>query len=207
MSRGTRQRSVRVEDELWTAAKDVADENDDNLSDIIRAALKDYIAANKGAGTIMDHLKTIAAARRAAANLLATKLTPAQQQSVVDIMNAMQDLNTLYWDNVSTIGGEVTITPAALDAAAYEISAVDYPNYEPDLNRARTVLEAARPHLKAQKPFPNIEFAARALQANTNDSPANSKDWDDMTWEEREPWRDRALMVIKASADWDGEAC
>lgn len=42
---------------------------------------------------------------------------------------------------------EIIITPKALDAAAYEISAVDYPNYEPDLDRARVVLEAALPHL------------------------------------------------------------
>lgn len=39
------------------------------------------------------------------------------------------------------------ITDAALTAAAWEISAVDYPDYEPDLERARLVLEAALPHV------------------------------------------------------------
>lgn len=43
MSRGTRQRNFRCEDELWEEAKEAADERGDNLSDIIRQALTTYI--------------------------------------------------------------------------------------------------------------------------------------------------------------------
>jgi hypothetical protein len=46
----------------------------------------------------MTHAWTIDAARQGFDDLLASDLTEAQQQRVVDIMNAMQDLNTLYWD-------------------------------------------------------------------------------------------------------------
>jgi hypothetical protein len=43
----------------------------------------------------------------------------------------------------------MNISDEALVAAAWEISAVDYPNYEPDLEVARKVLEAAAPHIAA----------------------------------------------------------
>jgi len=40
---GTTRRSVRVEDAIWDAAKQAAHERGDNLSEIIRAALRAYI--------------------------------------------------------------------------------------------------------------------------------------------------------------------
>lgn len=43
VSKGTTRRAVRVDDELWTAAQAVAAERGENLSDIIRAALRAYI--------------------------------------------------------------------------------------------------------------------------------------------------------------------
>lgn len=43
MSKGTTRRAVRVDDELWGAALAVAAERDENLSDIIRDALRAYI--------------------------------------------------------------------------------------------------------------------------------------------------------------------
>ena len=43
MSRGTKQRNFRAEDELWDKAQEVAKERGDNLSDVIRAALWQYI--------------------------------------------------------------------------------------------------------------------------------------------------------------------
>jgi hypothetical protein len=44
MSRGTKQRGFRCEDELWDRAKEVADKRGDKLSDILRQALIDYIS-------------------------------------------------------------------------------------------------------------------------------------------------------------------
>ena len=43
VSKGTKVRTVRIEDGLWNEAKEVAAENGDNLSDVIRAALVEYI--------------------------------------------------------------------------------------------------------------------------------------------------------------------
>lgn len=43
MSKGTKVRTVRVEDELWDASKAKADENAQNLSDIMREALRRYL--------------------------------------------------------------------------------------------------------------------------------------------------------------------
>ena len=43
MSKGTKVRTVRVEDELWIPAQEKAKKNDDNLSDIMRAALRAYL--------------------------------------------------------------------------------------------------------------------------------------------------------------------
>jgi len=39
----TTQRSIRVDDTLWTPAQAIAAERGENLSDIIRQALRDYI--------------------------------------------------------------------------------------------------------------------------------------------------------------------
>lgn len=44
---GTRLRNVRVPDELWEAAKAVAEERGESLSDIIRAALASYVEQSK----------------------------------------------------------------------------------------------------------------------------------------------------------------
>lgn len=43
MSKGTIHRTVRIEDELWAAAKAKADAEGVNLSEVIRAALRAYV--------------------------------------------------------------------------------------------------------------------------------------------------------------------
>lgn len=43
MSRGTPHRAVRVDDELWDAAKAKAEERGESLSDVIREALRQYV--------------------------------------------------------------------------------------------------------------------------------------------------------------------
>ena len=43
MSKGTTKRAVRVEDALWLPALTLAEERGDNLSDIIRNALRAYV--------------------------------------------------------------------------------------------------------------------------------------------------------------------
>ena len=43
MSKGTKARAVRVDDALWEAAQAKAAENGDNLSAVIRDALRQYI--------------------------------------------------------------------------------------------------------------------------------------------------------------------
>lgn len=48
MSKGTTRRAVRIDDELWGAALAVAAERGENLSDIIRAALRAYIDESRG---------------------------------------------------------------------------------------------------------------------------------------------------------------
>lgn len=48
----------------------------------------------------MSQATAIDAARIARDKLLASDLTPEQQQLVLDLENAMQDLNTAYWDRV-----------------------------------------------------------------------------------------------------------
>jgi len=40
-------RAVRVDPELWEKARTIADKNDDNLSSIIRDALRTYIQENE----------------------------------------------------------------------------------------------------------------------------------------------------------------
>lgn len=36
-------RSIRVPEKLWEAAKNIADEHDENISDVVREALERYI--------------------------------------------------------------------------------------------------------------------------------------------------------------------
>lgn len=43
LSKGTTRRSVRIPDETWDAALVIATKNGDNLSDIMREALEQYI--------------------------------------------------------------------------------------------------------------------------------------------------------------------
>jgi len=43
MSKGTTRRTVRIEDRLWDKAKELADKNGDNLSDVLRRALVEYV--------------------------------------------------------------------------------------------------------------------------------------------------------------------
>lgn len=43
MSKGTKVRTVRVEDEIWLPAQEKAKKNNQNLSDIMRAALRAYL--------------------------------------------------------------------------------------------------------------------------------------------------------------------
>lgn len=43
MTRGTTRRTIRIEDELWEAAQAKAKEQGDNLSMIIRDALRQYL--------------------------------------------------------------------------------------------------------------------------------------------------------------------
>lgn len=43
MSKGTKVRTVRIDDALWDAAKAKAKSNNDDLSAIMRAALQDYV--------------------------------------------------------------------------------------------------------------------------------------------------------------------
>lgn len=47
MSKGTTARNVRISDELWAKAKAAAEERGDNLSEIIRQALTEYIKQNE----------------------------------------------------------------------------------------------------------------------------------------------------------------
>lgn len=43
---GTTLRNFRADDELWAAAKDVATERHESLSEVLRAALAEYVEAN-----------------------------------------------------------------------------------------------------------------------------------------------------------------
>lgn len=40
-------RSLRVPEKLWDAAKEKADEREENVSDVIRAALEQYVAGHR----------------------------------------------------------------------------------------------------------------------------------------------------------------
>ncbi len=43
MTAGTRKRGIRIPDELWNQARTTAAEHGDNLSEIIRQALVEYV--------------------------------------------------------------------------------------------------------------------------------------------------------------------
>jgi predicted HicB family RNase H-like nuclease len=43
MPRGTTLRNVRVADPLWLAARAVAEQRGESLSDVLRAALEEYV--------------------------------------------------------------------------------------------------------------------------------------------------------------------
>lgn len=47
MSKGTPKRSIRIEDELWNEARLLAREADDNLSEVIREALLNYVIEHR----------------------------------------------------------------------------------------------------------------------------------------------------------------
>ena len=46
MSKGTTRRAVRIDDGLWEEAQAAASERGESLSDVIRAALHDYVTAH-----------------------------------------------------------------------------------------------------------------------------------------------------------------
>jgi predicted transcriptional regulator len=43
MTKGTKQRSIRIDDDLWNKAQEIAAMNGDNLSFIIRDRLREYV--------------------------------------------------------------------------------------------------------------------------------------------------------------------
>jgi predicted transcriptional regulator len=47
MSKGTTRRTIRVNDELWNEAQETAEAHGDNLSEVLRDALRAYIEASK----------------------------------------------------------------------------------------------------------------------------------------------------------------
>lgn len=47
MSKGTTLRNFRADDDLWTAAREVAAERDESLSEVLRTALEEYVAAHR----------------------------------------------------------------------------------------------------------------------------------------------------------------
>lgn len=47
MTKGTKQRSIRIDDELWDEAQRIAKERGDNLSFIIRDKLREYVEDNQ----------------------------------------------------------------------------------------------------------------------------------------------------------------
>jgi metal-responsive CopG/Arc/MetJ family transcriptional regulator len=51
----TPQRSIRIDDELWTAAQAVAQANQESVSDIIRTALRHYITQPPGINCHESH--------------------------------------------------------------------------------------------------------------------------------------------------------
>lgn len=70
------------------------------------------------------HSEAIDAFRAASDRLLGGNLNEAQRQDAVDLLNAMQDLNTLYWEQVyanATTGG---LTARELKRLTFEASNV-----------------------------------------------------------------------------------
>jgi hypothetical protein len=49
-TKGTTRRSVRVEDDLWDKAKEAAHKNSEDLSEVIRRAIMEYVEALDGPG-------------------------------------------------------------------------------------------------------------------------------------------------------------
>ena len=47
MPRGTKLRNFRADDTLWERAKAVADKREENLSDVLRKALEEYVERNE----------------------------------------------------------------------------------------------------------------------------------------------------------------
>lgn len=48
MTKGTKRRSIRIDDELWDEAQETAKRLGDNLSFLIRDRLREYIEDNQG---------------------------------------------------------------------------------------------------------------------------------------------------------------
>ena len=48
MSKGTAHRTIRIDDDLWNAAKEVAAVRVDHLSQVIREALREYVEKEAG---------------------------------------------------------------------------------------------------------------------------------------------------------------
>lgn len=49
-SKGTDRHSFRIKRDLWQAATEAARQNDETLSDVVRAALERYVEENRRAG-------------------------------------------------------------------------------------------------------------------------------------------------------------
>lgn len=45
MARGTTLRNVRISDEVWTSAREVAEKNGETVSDVVRRALVEYVTS------------------------------------------------------------------------------------------------------------------------------------------------------------------
>lgn len=56
MSRGTKHRSIRVEDALWDPAKARADAEGVNLSEVIREALVEYVREGEDAPEVEEEI-------------------------------------------------------------------------------------------------------------------------------------------------------
>jgi hypothetical protein len=56
-SGNTPRRTIRVPDSEWDAAKEAADANGDNLSEVIRASLKRYVARNAKRGRVTNLMR------------------------------------------------------------------------------------------------------------------------------------------------------
>lgn len=45
--RGTQHRGIRISDELWRAAKEIAKRRGETVADVVRAALERYVAEHE----------------------------------------------------------------------------------------------------------------------------------------------------------------